>query len=39
MERIFRYLQRDNFRRFLRQADTREEIVELIKEADEAQDD
>lgn len=39
MERIFRYLQRDNFRRFLRHANTREEIMELIKEADEAQDD
>lgn len=39
MERVFRYLQRENFRRFLRQADTREAILELIKEADEAQDD
>ncbi len=35
MERIFRHLQRDNFRRFLRQADTREQIQELILEADE----
>ena len=35
MERIFRYLQRENFRRFLRQAETREAIVELIEEADE----
>ncbi|HEY3241776.1 MAG TPA: PTS sugar transporter subunit IIA [Phycisphaerae bacterium] len=35
MERIFRHLQRDNFRRFLRQADTREMIQELILEADE----
>ena len=34
MERIFRYLQRENFRRFLREADTREAIVDLIKEAD-----
>ncbi len=39
MERIFRYLQRDDFRRFLRQADTHESIVELIREADELQDD
>jgi PTS system fructose-specific IIA component/PTS system nitrogen regulatory IIA component len=37
MERIFRYLQRENFRRFLRQADTREAIVELVKEADDVQ--
>jgi len=37
MERIFRYLQRENFRRFLRQADTHEAIVELIREADESQ--
>ena len=35
MEKIFRHLQRDNFRRFLRQSATREAIVELIKEADE----
>ncbi len=35
MEQIFRHLQRDNFRRFLRQADTREAIVDLINEADE----
>lgn len=34
MEKIFRHLQRENFRRFLRQADTRESIVELIQEAD-----
>lgn len=39
MERIFRYLQRDSFRRFLRQADSMEAIVELIEEADELQDD
>lgn len=38
MERIFRHLQRDNFRRFLRQAETREMIRELIEEADEMQD-
>ncbi|MGB2987745.1 MAG: PTS sugar transporter subunit IIA [Phycisphaerae bacterium] len=37
MERIFRYLQRENFRRFLRQAETREAIIELIAEADELQ--
>jgi mannitol/fructose-specific phosphotransferase system IIA component (Ntr-type) len=37
MEKIFRYLQRENFRRFLRQAETREDIIELIEEADEMQ--
>lgn len=37
MERVFRYLQRENFRRFLRQAQTREAIVELLREADESQ--
>jgi PTS system nitrogen regulatory IIA component len=35
MENIFRHLQRDNFRRFLRQAAGKDEIVDLIKEADE----
>ena len=35
MEQIFRHLQRDNFRRFLKQADTKEAIVDLINEADE----
>lgn len=35
MENIFRHLQRENFRRFLRQAASKEEIVELIQEADE----
>jgi PTS system nitrogen regulatory IIA component len=35
MENIFRHLQRDSFRRFLRQASTVEEIRELIQEADE----
>jgi mannitol/fructose-specific phosphotransferase system IIA component (Ntr-type) len=35
MESIFRHLQRENFRRFLRQATTKEEIIELIQEADE----
>lgn len=39
METVFRYLQRENFRRFLRQADKREAIVDLIKEADDAQND
>lgn len=37
MERIFRHLQRDNFRRFLKQAQTREAMKELILEADEEQ--
>ena len=36
MEKIFRHLQRDNFRRFLRQADTREAIHELLVEADDS---
>ena len=35
MEKIFRHLREDNFRRFLRQADTREKIADLIIEADE----
>jgi nitrogen PTS system EIIA component len=35
MESIFRHLQRDNFRKFLRQSQTSEQIVDLIKEADE----
>jgi PTS system fructose-specific IIA component/PTS system nitrogen regulatory IIA component len=38
MERIFRHLQRDNFRRFLRQAETKEMMRDLIIEADEMQD-
>ena len=37
MERIFRYLQRESFRRFLRQADAREAIIDLIREADDSQ--
>lgn len=37
MERIFRYLQRESFRRFLRQADTQEAVLELLREADESQ--
>ncbi len=36
MENIFRHLQRDNFRRFLRQSETAEAIMELIEEADES---
>lgn len=36
MEKIFRHLREDNFRRFLRQADTREKIADLIAEADES---
>lgn len=35
MESIFKHLQRDNLRRFLRQASTKEEIAGLIDEADE----
>ena len=35
MENIFRHLQRDQFRRFLKQAETPEAILELIQEADE----
>ena len=35
MENIFRHLQRDNFRRFLRQAPGKPEIIDLIREADE----
>jgi len=34
MENIFRHLQRDNFRRFLRQSETAEAIMELVEEAD-----
>lgn len=36
MEKIFRHLREDQFRRFLRQSDTREKIAELIEEADES---
>ena len=35
METIFRHLQRDNFRSFLRQAETTEAVVDLLQEADE----
>lgn len=38
MEKIFRHLQRENFRRFLRQADSKEAILDLIAEADNLQD-
>ena len=34
MENIFRNLQKDTFRRFLRQATTSDEIMDLIQEAD-----
>lgn len=35
MEAIFKHVQRDMFRKFLRQSETKEAIVDLIKEADE----
>ncbi len=35
MENIFRHLQKDNFRKFLRQSETCEAIKDLLKEADE----
>jgi len=35
METIFRHLQRDNFRKFLRQAQNVNQIIELINEAEE----
>ena len=35
MECIFRHLQQDKFRKFLRQSQTAEEIQELLREADE----
>ena len=35
METIFRHVQRDLFRKFLRQAKTNEAVIELIHEADE----
>jgi mannitol/fructose-specific phosphotransferase system IIA component (Ntr-type) len=35
METIFRHVQRDIFRKFLRQSQTREAVIELIEEADE----
>jgi len=39
MERLFSHLQKEMFRKFLRQAETTEAIVDLILEADEAQQD
>jgi nitrogen PTS system EIIA component len=36
MENIFRNLQQDTFRRFLRQAESKQAIIELIEEADQA---
>lgn len=35
METIFKHVQRDIFRKFLRQSETKDSIVDLIKEADE----
>ena len=35
METIFKHVQRDIFRKFLRQADSRQAVEELIQEADE----
>jgi len=35
METIFKHVQRDIFRKFLRQSETREAVVDLIQEADE----
>jgi len=35
METIFKHVQRDIFRKFLRQSQTRQAIIDLIKEADE----
>ena len=35
MENVFRYLQQEKFRKFLRQCQTAEQIVDLLKEADE----
>jgi len=35
MENLFRHLQKDTFRKFLRQASTVEEIVDLVRESDE----
>ena len=35
MEAIFKHVQRDMFRKFLRQSESREAIVDLIQEADE----
>ena len=37
MEKVFRYLQRENFRRFLRQSETVDAIMDLVREADDYQ--
>lgn len=37
METIFGHLQKDMFRKFLRQAETTEAVLDLLQEADEAQ--
>jgi mannitol/fructose-specific phosphotransferase system IIA component (Ntr-type) len=37
MESLFKHLQRDRFRKFLRQSQTAEEIEDLLREADENQ--
>ena len=34
MEKIFRHLQQEKFRKFLRQSQTAEQIIDLLKEAD-----
>jgi mannitol/fructose-specific phosphotransferase system IIA component (Ntr-type) len=34
MEKVFKHLQQEKFRKFLRQAETREQIAELLREAD-----
>jgi mannitol/fructose-specific phosphotransferase system IIA component (Ntr-type) len=36
MESLFAHLQRDRFRKFLRQAETREAVMDLLEEADAA---
>lgn len=35
MDLVFRHLQQEKFRKFLRQADLPEKVLELLKEADE----
>jgi len=35
MDLVFRHLQQERFRKFLRQMDTAERIYDLLKEADE----
>jgi DNA-binding MarR family transcriptional regulator len=37
MDLVFRHLQQDRFRRFLRQTDKADAIYELLREADERQ--